>query len=407
MMSDADVLDAGGRAPGDGGEAMPTVTLGFIPLTDCAVLAVARERGFAAAEGIDLQLSREVSWANIRDKVALGHLNGAQMLAGMPIAAALGINQIPMPMLVPFCLNRNGNAISVTHALYDEMLALCDSASPDSAAAWGEALHRVIGRRQAAGLPPMTFGMVYPFSCHNYELRYWLAACGIDPDSDVRLIVIPPPLMVDSLRNGHVDGFCVGEPWNSLGVEAGLSRIIVSKAELWRHGMEKVLGVPAAWAAENPELLAALIRALDGAAVWADAPANRAELAALLARPEYLDLPAELISRALSGELIIGAEERAVADFLILHRDGANGPSLDQALWIYSQMIRWQQVPRRRDDEAAIRATFRPDIRCAALARKPWSVEPPTPETPARADTAEAFFDGRGFDPTDVDGYLA
>jgi ABC-type nitrate/sulfonate/bicarbonate transport systems, periplasmic components len=387
---------------------IPTVTLGFIPLTDCAVLAVARELGFAASEGIDLQLSREISWANIRDRVALGHLNGAQMLAGMPIAAALGINQIPMPMLVPFCLSRNGNAISVAHALYDEMLSLSPRARLDSVSAHGEALRSVVIARQAAGRPPLVFGMVYPFSCHNYELRYWLAASGIDPDADVRLIVIPPPLMVDSLRDGHVDGFCVGEPWNSLGVEAGLSRIIVSKAELWQQGMEKVLGVPAAWAADNPDVLAALIRALDRAAVWADAPANRTALSLLLARPEYLDLPADLIARALSGDLILGPGPEAcvIRDFLVLHRHGANLPSVDQALWIYSQMVRWHQLARRHADGAVIRTTFRPDVYRAALAREPWSTQPPISDRQRAVVTGEAFFDGRGFDPEDIDGYL-
>jgi NitT/TauT family transport system ATP-binding protein len=250
--------------------------------------------------------------------------------------------------------------------------------------------------------------MVYPFSCHNYELRYWLAACGIDPDADVRLVVIPPPLMVDSLRDRHIDGFCVGEPWNSLGVEAGLSRIIVSKAELWRHGMEKVLGIPEAWAADNPEVLAALIRALDRAAAWADEPANRARLTALLARPEYLGLPASLIARALSGELILGParEERSIEDFLVLHREQANCPSIDQALWIYSQMVRWQQVGRQSDHETAIRATFRPDIYHAALAREPWSKQPPKPALDRAAAGGEAFFDRRGFDPANIDGYL-
>lgn len=396
------------RRPGPGGTAMPTVTLGFIPLTDCAVLAVARACGFALQEGIDLQLSREISWANIRDKVALGHLSGAQMLAGMPIAATLGINQIAMPMLVPFCLNRNGNAISVAAALCDEMLPGLGGGDPEGATAWGEALRRVVARRKSTGGRPLTFGIVYPFSCHNYELRYWLAACGIDPDGDVRLVVIPPPLMVDSLRDGHVDGFCVGEPWNSLGVDTGLSRIIVSKAELWRHGMEKVLGIPAAWAVDHPQVLAALIRALHRAAAWADAPANRAQLATLLARPEYLDLPATLIARALSGELLLGPrrEDRTIGDFLVLHRECANRPSIDQALWIYSQMVRWDQVARRQGDETAIGAIFRPDIYDAALAAEPWSMRPVAPALTPAETGGEAFFDHRRFDPSNIDGYL-
>jgi len=409
MKDDAGLLDVTAPQIRAGGVAMPSVTLGFIPLTDCAVLAVARECGFAAREGINLQLSREVSWANIRDKVALGHLDGAQMLAGMPIAAALGINQLAMPMLVPFCLNRNGNAISVSGELYDEMIRHADPPGPDTASAWGAALCRIVAARKSTCRSPLTFGMVFPFSCHNYELRYWMAACGIDPDIDVRLVVVPPPLMVDSLRDRHIDGFCVGEPWNSLGVESGLSRIIVTKPELWRNGTEKVLGVPAAWAARNAEVLSLLIRALDQAAAWAEEPAHRAELASLLARPEYLGVPAHLIASALSGELAAapGQEARRIPDFLLLHRDRANCPSPDQALWIYSQMVRWRQWPRLPGDDATIAATFRPDIYHAALAGKGWSVHVPHPQWQPGAMGGEAFFDGRSFDPTDIDGYLA
>jgi two-component system, oxyanion-binding sensor len=403
-MNDAQGTEDAGRQARGTARRLPTVTLGFIPLTDCAVLAVARERGFAADEGIDLQLSREVSWANIRDNVALGHLQGAQMLAGMPIAAALGINQIRTPMIVPFCLNRNGNAISVSNGLYAEMARLGDLDRDARVAAAGEALRRVITARRSAGSPPLTFGMVYPFSCHNYELRYWMAACGIDPDGDVRLVVIPPPLMVDSLRDGHVDGFCVGEPWNSVAVQAGLGRIIVSKAELWQNGMEKVLGVPEIWASENAGVLAALIRALDRAAAWADEPANRSQLAALLAAPDYLDMPAGIVARALAGEMSVGpAEElRTVADFLILHRDGANRPSIDQALWIYSQMVRWGQVARKPADEAITREIFSADLYDRALGLQP----PAAGAAAAGILGPEVFFDGHVFDPRRIDDYL-
>lgn len=388
---------------------LPTITLGFIPLTDCAVLAVARERGFAVREGIDLRLSREVSWANIRDKVALGHLQGAQMLAGMPIATTLGINQIPMPMQVPFCLNRNGNAITVSNTLHDAMAQGGGLPDWDDVAAAGRALQRVIARHQAEGRAPLTFGMVYPFSCHNYELRYWMAASGIDPDNDVRLVVVPPPLMVDSLRDGHIDGFCVGEPWSSVAVEANLGRIIVSKAKLWRHGMEKVVGVPKAWASKNAAVLAALIRALDRAAAWADDPANCHELATLLAAPEYLGMPEEVVARALCGEILTGSGQagRAVDDFLVLHRNGANLPSIEHALWIYSQMVRWRQALRRPGDEAVIRSIFRPDVYRAALAGAAWGPDPVAGGPGIEASDALDLFDHRPFDPTNIDAYLA
>jgi ABC-type nitrate/sulfonate/bicarbonate transport system substrate-binding protein len=331
------------------------------------------------------------------------------MLAGMPIAATLGINQVPMPMLVPFCLNRNGNAITVSTTLYDAMAQVGGFNGKDGVAAVGEALRRVIVARNAAGSASLTFGIVYPFSCHNYELRHWMAASGIDPDADVRLVVIPPPLMVDSLRDGHIDGFCVGEPWNSVAVDAGLGRIIASKAEIWCRGMEKVLGVPQAWALQNAGILAALVRALDCAAAWADERANHGELAAILSAPEYLDMPAALVARALSGQIADGTGHagRIVADFLILHRDGANVPSVDHALWIYSQMVRWRQVARRSGDEATIRAIFRPDIYRAAIAETAWPTDRPATDAGVTASDALDLFDGRPFDPSDIDAYLA
>lgn len=406
MLSAPPLSQETDERPAGSDRVLPTVTLGFIPLTDCAVLAVAREQGFAAREGFELHLVREVSWANIRDRVALGHLHGAQMLAGMPIAAALGINQAPMRMVAAFCLNRNGNAITVSHHLYGALMRQAGFAADATGA--GNALRHLIAERRAEGAPPLTFGMVYPFSCHNYELRYWMAACGIDPDTDVRLVVIPPPLMVDSLREGHVDGFCVGEPWNSLAVDAGLGRIIASKAALWRRGTEKVLCVPEHWAEANADLFAALIRALDRAAAWAEDPANRPALAAILAAPAYLDLPETIIGRALAGEIIVdpGGELHAVDDFLVLHRDQANTPSVSHALWIYAQMVRWGQIARRTGDEAAIRAVFRPDIYRAALDRMPWPGTASTTDG-AAALAADTFFDGRAFDPERIDSYLA
>lgn len=396
-MSNLDIFGAAGGSAVQAEGSLPTITLGFIPLTDCAVLVVARELGFARSEGLELRLSREISWANIRDKVAFGLLDGAQMLAGMPIAISLGINQLRMPMIAPFCLNRNGNAITVSAGLYEEMRAFGAISGDEGPRAVGEALGAVIAGRKERGQAALTFGTVYPFSCHTYELRYWMAACGIDPEADVQLVVVPPPLMVDNLRDGYVDGFCVGEPWNSLAVEAGLGRIVVSKSELWRRGVEKMLCVPHALALEQPEVLAALIRALDRAARWGDDPTNRRQLAELLATPGYLDVPARIVERALSGELVPvrGQPARLVPDFLVLHREGANRPPVDQAQWLYSQMLRWNQAEASLDDESVVSTIFRPDIYEAALAGETWP-EAPAPAASAGVSLSEdTFFDGR------------
>jgi NitT/TauT family transport system ATP-binding protein len=416
----ADPLTDGSRPEGRDAQ---TVVAGFIPLVDCASLVVAAEKGFAKGEGIELSLVREVSWANIRDRVRLGHFDVAHMLAGMPIAASLGIGSPRTPMLAPFSLGLNGNAITVSSELYARIVAQGGENAVGEPAAAGAALKQVVADAAAKGEPPLTFGMVFPFSCHNYQLRYWMAAAGIDPDRDIRLVVIPPPLMVESLLAGAVQGFCVGEPWSSLAVDAGLAHILLPSAALWRASPEKVIGMRALWADKHPETLSALIRALDAAACWADQPANHGELAALLARPEYLGEPAACIARALSGRMIFstGGEPRPVDDFLVLYRKAANFPWVSQALWLYAQMVRWRQVELSAEREAAVRRVFRPDLYRQAL--HGWAVPVPLEDCKIEGALAseaavaavdgwvslgpDCFFDARRFDPERLGDYLA
>lgn len=400
-----------------------TVRIGFIPLVDCATLVVAAEKGFDRREGLALQLVRETSWANIRDRLNLGHFDCAHMLAGMPIASSMGIGHIKVPVIAPFLLGLNGNAVTVSLPLYEQMRAL-GKAGRDPAGL-GAALRKVVDARREAGLPPLTFAMVFPFSCHNYELRYWMAAAGIDPDKDIRLVVIPPPLMVESLKAGHIDGFCVGEPWNSQAVDAGVGRILLTKSALWNMGVEKVLGVRADWAEENRPVLEALIRALYRAAQWADAPANRDELAGMLSQPGYLGIDRDVIRRSLSGDIIPQAGEPPVHvdDFIVFNRQAANFPWVSQAVWIYSQMVRWGQAKASEDAETAARRCFRPDIYRAALRNSDMAVSLPSVnaklegalrgETPVGSVDGkltlgpDRFFDGQIFDPDDPAGYLA
>jgi len=399
------------------------LSIGFIPLVDCAVIAVAHDKGFAAAEGLSLALVRETSWANIRDRVVLGHFDAAQMLAPMPIAANLGIGGFDAPMVAPFSLGLGGNAIAVSTALSAAMQAAGGGSAEAGPAETAAAVAAVIAGRAARGEPPLTFGMVHPFSCHNYELRYWLASAGVDPDVDVRLAVVPPPMMVEALRDGLVDGFCVGEPWSSQAVDEGVGRIVAVKSALWRQSPEKVLGLRAAFAAERPELVDALIRALYRAAAWADRPENHPELATLLARPDRVGAPAAQILRALSGRLVVapGGLARPLPDFLVFHAHAANFPWQSHALWLYSQMVRWRQVAHTPEHAAAARATYRPDIFRRALgpvgadlpaasAKVEGALTRPTPvaSTSGRLVLGpDGFFDGRLFDPDDLEGYLA
>jgi len=402
--------------------ALRTIRAGFIQLLDCALLVTAREKGFAHEEGIDLQLAREASWANIRDRITVGHLDCAHMLAGIPIASGLGLGNPVARMIAPMALGMNGNAITVSLPLFERMAAA--GARGDSAPmAMARALRTVIDANREAGGDPLTFGMVYPFSCHNYELRYWLAAARIHPDRDLRLVVIPPPLMVDYMRGGFIDGFCVGAPWNSIAVDEGLGRIVVTVPDLWRMSPEKVLGVRADWAGDNPDLLDSLIRALAKAARWADDPANRDELAGLLADRGYVGASAALLRPLLSGDIRLSpdGDMRRDGNFILFERCAATFPWISHALWIYSQMVRWGQITASPEAEAAAAATYRPDIYRRALAgtgitlpgasnKLEGSLQAPEP---AGSNTGklvlgpDAFFDGGVFDPDRLEDYIA
>jgi ABC-type nitrate/sulfonate/bicarbonate transport system substrate-binding protein len=260
--------------------------LGFIPLNDAAPLIVAKAKGYFAGEGLDVTLAREVSWANIRDKVSVGLLDGAHMLGPLPIACSLGLSGPSTPMITPFSLNLNGSAITVSRGLADAMRA-ADPQGMSQRPRTARPLRAAIEARRAAGEPPLTFAVVFPYSMHNYELRYWLAEAGIDPDRDLRIVITPPPRMAARLASGEVDGFCVTAPWNALAVAQGNGEIMTYASEIWRVGPDKVLGLTAEWAERHPETLQAVLRALLRAAVWCDEPRNRAELGAILAGPDY------------------------------------------------------------------------------------------------------------------------
>ncbi|MBB3189696.1 CmpA/NrtA family ABC transporter substrate-binding protein [Halomonas cerina] len=259
------------------------LTLGFVPLLDAALPIIAREGGFFAAEGLEVTLSRENAWSTLRDKVAAGLLDGAQMLAPLPLAMSLGLGRAPCDTLAPITLSRNGNTITLSRTLAERCGADYRDAPADSARALGAWLTDHPERRPR-------LGMVYPFSCQHYQLRQWLALGGIDPDRDVELAVLPPPRMVEAMQAGEIDGFCVGEPWGSLAQHRGGGRIVATGAQLWPDHPEKVLGVTASWAERHPATLAALIRGLTGAADWLGASPEHARQARdWLALPPYLD----------------------------------------------------------------------------------------------------------------------
>lgn len=395
------------------------VVAGFMPLLDSAVLVAAKEKGFAAAEGIDLTLVRETSWANIRDRMAVGHFQVAHMLAPMPIAANLGLAPLATKTIAPIALGLGGNAITVSNALWARMVEQGAKADLAPATA-GRALHALIASRGARDAA-LRFAVVHPFSGHNYELRYWLAACGIDPEQDVEILFVPPPLMADALSSGTIDGYCVGEPWSTAATKAGLGHIVIVKAALWRSSPEKVLGVAANWAEREPDALSALLRAMCRAAEWCGSTQNHRELAEMLAARAVIDRPAEWMLHGLTGALDVGGGEvRQVQDFFVPFAKAATFPWKSHALWFYSQMVRWGQVAHTPENVAIARDTYRPDIYRSALkplgvalpaanAKVEGALVAPTPVGSAGASLMlgpDGFFDGELFDPDRVDDYI-
>ena len=397
------------------------ITAGFMPLLDSAVLVVAKEKGLAQAEGIDLTLVRETSWANIRDRLAVGHFQVAHMLAPMPIACNLGLTPLAAPTIVPMALGLGGNAVTVSNALWDEMEARGAKADFDPAAI-GRALRAVVAGRSESSGPLLRFAVVHPYSGHNYELRYWLAACGIDPSREIEIVIVPPPLMVDALASGVIDGYCVGEPWNTAAALMARGRIATVKAAIWRSSPEKVLGAASQWALENPDALSALLRALCRSAQWCGDAGNNEELAGILADKAYVGKAPEWTRPALSGRLPAGeGGDVFVPDFFVPFAKAATFPWKSHALWFYSQMVRWGQIDHGAENARIARETYRPDLYRTAL--KPLGIALPvanakvegglvtaTPVGSAGASLTlgpDGFFDGGLFDPDRLDAYIA
>ncbi len=373
--------------------------IGFIPLIDASALIVAVDKGFTAAEGLDVTLVREVSWSNVRDKLNIGRFDAAHLLAPVAIASSLGLGHVKVPIVAPFILGLNGNAITVSPALHAAIMGELDGDATNPMAT-ALALSRVVAKRRAGGAEPLTFGMTFPFSTHNYQLRFWMAAGGVDPDEDVHLVVLPPPYMVDSLANGHVDAFCVGAPWNSVAVDFGVGHILHFVSDILVSAVEKVLAVRQNWAEKNPEILASLVRAHIRAAEFIEQPENRAEVAGILAQPERIGVDAEVIQRTLDGRLKISPDGtlRESSRYLLVGREGAARPDPVQAAWLYAQMVRWGQTAMRPEALKTAMGVFRPDLYDAAMGQPG--------NAPAGSDGIGAFA-GPAFDPADIAGHLA
>lgn len=335
---------------------MKPLRIGIIPLTDAAPIVAAHERGFFAKHGLEVEVSREPSWATVRDKLAAGALDAAHLLAPMALAASLGIGPYAEPIATGLSLGLGGDAICVSRALRARI-----QAPAGDAAGAARVLAALVAERRAAGAPALRLATVFPFSMHEYLLRDWLATAGIAPDRDVEIRVVPPPRMVEALAAGTIDGFCVGEPWSSVAVRRGTGAVVATAHDLWPHAPEKVLGVRLAWAERNAETHRALLRALIEAARWCDTPEHRAAL--LPALSDWTGAERAAIEPALLGRFVDapGAAPRAIPDFHCFARADASFPWRSHAAWILVQMLRWGHVEKPIDVRDVAASVYRGD----------------------------------------------
>ena len=334
---------------------MRRLRVGFVPLVDAASVVVAAKRGFAEAQGFEIALSRERSWASLRDKLSVGYLDAAHVLSPMIVASQLGLGNFRSPLLTPLMLSLDGNEIT----LGSELAALCAARTgytPLGPEQWGAALADVVRDGAARGAPSFTFAVVFPFSSHAYLVRDWLAGMGLDPDRDVNVTVLPPPMMADALAEGSIDGFCAGPPWGRLAEERGAGRIAFRAVRL-RSGLpEKALALRESDPMREPDAVPRLVRAVAAAAAWCADPANADELFALLAAPEAVGVDARTIRAAIdrSGMRLAGRD--------VLRPDPGHGS------WIAGRMRRWGQARGvEAETERAARSGFRPDLFAAAV----------------------------------------
>ncbi len=362
------------------------LTIGFIPLTDCAPLAIALEKGLFAKYGLEIALTKEHSWKAIAEGVRDGRLDAAQMVTGMPLAMTLGIdNQPPLPTITSLTLSRNGNAITLSRSLYNA--GVRDLVS----------LKQFIDANKDK--QTLRFGMVHVASMHNLMLRQWLASGDIDPDHDVEIIVIPPPQMVSNLIAGNILGYCVGEPWNSRAIQENAGFIVATDIDIWPNHPEKVLGVREDWAKQYPNAHLALVKALLEACQFCQIASNRDELLEVICKPQYLNLDPKFVRPGFAAPLPTGHGKTLyltdITQFLL-----DNMPRIDEQTWILTQMARWGIAPFPENYQEILDRVVQTDVyRQAAgdleVAIAPTSMAPIT------------FIDGTVFDPTDPLQFLA
>lgn len=355
---------------------------GFIKLTDMAPLAIAYEKGFFEDEGLFVQLEAQANWKVLLDRVITGELDGAHMLAGQPLGATIGFGT-QSHIITAFSMDLNGNAITVSNKVWEEMKPLIpkDADGKPVHPIKADYLKPVIEKYKDEG-KPFNMGMVFPVSTHNYELRYWLAAGGINPglyaphkgdtsgkiDADALLSVTPPPQMPSTMEAGTIEGYCVGEPWNQQAVFKNIGVPVITDYEIWKNNPEKVFGVSKGWADKYPNTHIAVVKSLIRAAQWLDANnnGNRPEAVKILAQSNYVGADYDVIANSMTGTFEYEkGDKRDVPDFNVFFRHNATYPYYSDAIWYLTQMRRWGQISEQKPDSwymDVAKSVYRPDI---------------------------------------------
>jgi nitrate/nitrite transport system substrate-binding protein len=379
--------EVGVQTSGGAGPEKSDLRFGMIALTDCSPLVIAEKKGFFKKYGINAIVDKKANWAAIRDTLVSGELHGTHMLIGMPIASTMGMGGQKVPMVIPWILNRNGQSISLTKSLKGKV-----GADP-------KALKPIVDAAKAAG-KPMSFAMTFPPGTHAMWIRYWLAAGGINPDSDCGLKVIPPANMFTNMRSGEMDGFCVGEPWNAKTVAEGVGFTAINTQDIWKDHPEKVCAFKADFAEKNPKTIKAVLKALNDASVWLDDLNNRSEQCDLIAPTNYVNCTKEQILPRMLGEYDMGDDRGKIKDpnYMIFSQRNCNYPQLKYATWFMSQYRRWGLVDGTPDYEGIAKQVMRPDIYEEAMKEIGY--------THGGADSKpETLFDGVTFDPAKPEEY--
>jgi len=365
------------------------VKLGFIPLTDCAPLVVAKEKGFFAKHGMpEVEVAKQASWAATRDNLELGAarggIDGAHILTPMVYQLSLGIGTksgaVPMQILAR--LNANSQAISA------------ENASP------GMTVNNVAAIRGKNAKLAMT----YPGGTHDLWIRYWLAANGLDPDKDVNLMVVPPPQMVANMKVGNMDAFCVGEPWGQQLIDQKLGYTVATTQEIWKDHPEKSLGLRKDWVDAHPNAALALLEAVQEAQIWADQPGNKAELAQILSKRNWIGAPAADLLPRLKGDVVYGDSRPGHSNDPMKFWTGhASFPYKSHDKWFLAEMRRWGFFPKGVDYDKVVASVNRSDLWRKAAAEIGHGGDAPVGDSRG----IETFFDGVKFDPANPEAYLA